>query len=563
MAIISAGQTAFLKFEIENGSAWRKKVALQEITRRYRRGDQFNAEGRNSFEKTISGIVLADTDRKVVRWCLNALARLGTRQGCSRYVAIAMKQFEEDPAIVASAVAALSRMYDGHLEVIPELTLIDPAVRVLAAMQTTDARKLDISSLSIDIDKSNTEILKLALLTVGLNRDIQNLLHPRYSNGSIVKLLCQHDDHIVRQYSVWSVMENRRLTLADLGIPFHSIASQPINVQAKLLQLAAEREPDLRVRHQIIHDGTFSEHREVRVGLAKGLVHTFYEGLENLTISWYDTEGDADVRELMVEHFARFSDDCGPYFDKALSIIEADPKLEERTLLGAEGKKLYGSVKGRSAKDGMADLFGKSSDLTLMFHQSKTIPKKESSMKVMFLAASPVNEARLKIDREASDLKEQLALVRDAKTKIEVEHAWAVRTDQIQRELLNSKPTVVHFSGHGGSGLLFFEDAAGTAVEVAGGALANLLSLIPSIKCVILNSCFSSSVAQLVAQHIDSVVGCDVSISDKAAIMFTRAFYRALAHGNSVTHAFDLAKNELALNGKEKEAVKYVMFGKF
>ena len=48
-------------------------------------------------------------DLKVVRWCLNALARLGTPSGSSNYVEMAIKKYEEFPEIVAASVAALGR----------------------------------------------------------------------------------------------------------------------------------------------------------------------------------------------------------------------------------------------------------------------------------------------------------------------------------------------------------------------------------------------------------------------------------------------------------------------
>lgn len=559
MAIISPGQTAFLKFEIENGDARRRKVALQEISKRYRRGDQFNAPNRNSFEKLINGIVLADRDKKVVRWCLNALARLGTRQNSSRYVTLALQQHGEDPEIVASAIAALSQMYNGSLDLIPELNSIDPAIKILAAMQTTDPRKLDLSELIVDIDKSDTEVLKLALLTVGLNRDIQNLLHPRHSNGQIVKQLCQHDDRIVKQYSVWSVMENKRLTLGDLGICFDHINKEPINVQSKLLQLAAEREPDLVSRRQIIHDGIFNEHPEARIGLATGIRHVFFEGLEELTVNWFDAENDLDVRNLIAEHFGRFSGNCPSYFDKSVQIAEADPGISDRILLGAEGKPLYSAIRSHSGNNGIGNLFGNQSDLNSMFHGEAHILGKTRRMKILFLAANPGDQTSLRIDQEARDLKEQIALVRETTVNLEVEHAWAVRTDQIQREILNAKPEVLHFSGHGGPGLLVFENNSGASVEVSGETMANLVELVPSIKCVILNACYSESVAKLVAPHVEAVIGCNVSIDDDAANYFTRAFYRALAHGQDIRNAFLLAKNEVSLNGKEKESEKYKM----
>lgn len=561
MGIISSTASAFIRFEIENGDARRRKVALQEISRRYRRGDQLNSETRNAFEKLINGIVLTDSDKKVVRWCLNALARFGTRENCSRYVTLALQQYEGDPEIVAAAVAALSRMYNGDLALVPVLNSVDPAIRVLAAMQITDAKKLDLSNLNINIGRADPEVLKLALLTIGLNRDIQNLLHPRHSNGTIVKELCQHDDPIVRQYSVWSIMENRQLTLDNLGISFSHIASQPVNVQAKLLQLAAEREPDQYLRHQIIHDGTFNAHPEARLGLATGVSHIYYSGLEDVTLNWYDSEIDADIRALIAEHFAKFSEVCAPYSEKALSIIEAEPKLKERILVGAEGKALYGAIRIQEIRSGGSDLFGTPTDLGAMFQTSASLMELRQ-MKVLFLAANPVDQSSLKLDQEARDLKEQLGLVRDPKVIIDVEHAWAVRTDQLQREILNSRPDALHFSGHGDTGRLLFENFAGETVEVSGEALADLVSLIPAIECVVLNSCFSDSVAKLVAPHVDAVIGCDATIGDEAAIYFTRAFYRALAHGETIKQAFRLAKNDVELNGSKAEAAKYTIAAK-
>ncbi|MGM5010513.1 hypothetical protein ACD592_15475 [Rhizobium sp. 969_B3_N1_2] len=329
--VISAGHTAFLKYEIENGDARRKKTALQDISRLYRQGFHLKADSRNAFEQLINGMVLAHADEKVVRWCLNALAQFGTRAGCTRYVELAMQANEGNPEIVASAVAALSKMYNGRLEDIEALKTVDPMLRVLAAMQNTDPQKLDLSRMKININTADPQVLKLALITVGLNRDVENLFDPRHANGQIVKELGQHSDDIVRQYSVWCVIENRRLSIGDLGIPFSDLERQPSNVQAKLLQLAAEQIEDRKECHDVIYRGSFVSSPEARRGLAKGLLNRYYDGLEEVTIGWFDVEGDREVKGLLAEHLARFSDDCPPYSDKALTIAEAEPDLKDLT----------------------------------------------------------------------------------------------------------------------------------------------------------------------------------------------------------------------------------------
>jgi hypothetical protein len=560
--IISAEKTAFLKFELENGTPRRKKVALQDISRLYRMGFQLNAEGRNAFSKLINGTMLSQGDEKVVRWCLNALARLGNREDSGRYVELSLQQNQGKPEIVAAAVAALAHLYNGNLEAVSSLKTVDPAIRTLAALQTTSPKKLDLSSFRINIDTADAEILKLALITVGLNRDVENLFDPRHSNGQIVKALCQHDDLIIRQYSVWSVIENAKLTIDDLGIHFSKIKNEPPNVQAKLLQLAAERETNILFRHSIINDGSLYEHAEAREGLARGLLTQYYQGLEEITIGWFDVEGSVEVKALLSEHFGRFSNICRTYEDKALTIAETEPAFKNRLLLGAEGKQLYGMIRAHELKNGTLDLFERSPDVGGYLAMVPIIQAQKKAMKILFLAASPSNESRLRLDREANDLRAQLALVKSPQRQIEIEHRWAVRVDQVQMELLNERPDILHFSGHGGTETLIFENTSGQSAPVSAKDLAELISLFPTIKCVLLNACYSESVGKLVAPHIDAVIGCDASIEDAAAIAFTRAFYRALAHDHNYATAFKLAKNDVSITQKRSEADKFIFISK-
>ncbi|KTR06960.1 hypothetical protein NS365_05545 [Aureimonas ureilytica] len=192
-----------------------------------------------------------------------------------------------------------------------------------------------------------------------------------------------------------------------------------------------------------------------------------------------------------------------------------------------------------------------------MFRQARDLTRKVHVMKVLFLAASPLDQDPLNIGREANDLKTQIATVRDPKVKVDVEHAWAVRADQLQSEMLNNRPEVVHFSGHGDTGLLVFEDRDGNSYDIPASTLANLIGLVGGVKCVVLNACYSDSMAGEMDAHVDAVIGCDDSIDDDAAAMFTRGFYRALAYGVTYQQAFDLARNELDLMDRKGEAAKY------
>lgn len=548
-------KAAFIRYELENGDDRRKKVALQEIARTYRSGGRFAPDIRNGLEITINGLLSAQQDTKVTRWCLNCIAQMGTRSGSVLSVERLLRQQIGDPEIIAAAVAAAAKLYAGQLDECGALGSVQPEIKTLAALQITPPSKLNLAGFKIAVDVADDEVLKLALITVGLNRAYENMFHPKHSNAELVKELGQHDNRIVKQYSVWSVIENVGLSISDLGVPFASLENEPPNVQAKMLQLGAEKIVDLKERQEVIRKGSYLPTVEAREGLAKGLQSVYYDGLEGVTLEWYDVEGSPRVRELLAEHFARYGSDCGPYGDKALELLEADQTLKKRLYLGAEGTSLFGKLKANDLREGTLDMFrGDLDPLTARLMEKQKLP----IVNVLMMCASPKDAGDpLRLDEEARDLKEQIRLVDKPKQDIVVSHAWAVRTDQVQMEVMNNAPDILHFSGHGDTGLLCFEDKNGNVAEVSAAAVEGLVKLSDSIECLILNACFSESIATQVKDHLKAVIGCSDAIDDDAAIAFTRAFYRALRHGHHYRRAFDLALNELQLNGMENEAKKY------
>lgn len=480
---------------------------------------------------------------------------MGTRTGSVQSVDRLLRQQVGDPEIIAAAVAAIAKLYGGQLDECDALASVQPEIKILAALQITPPSRLDLSGFKIDIDIADDEVLKLALITVGLNRAFENMFHPKHSNSELVKALGQHDNKVVKQYSVWSVIENVGLGISDLGIPFANLEKEPPNVQAKMLHLGAERITDIKERQEIVRKGSYLPAVEAREGLAKGLQSVYYDGLEGVTLDWYETEASSRVRELLAEHFARYGSDCVPYGEKALEIFEADQTLKKRLYLGAEGTSLFGKLKATDLRQGTPDMFGSDLDpLTARLLKEHKMP----ILNVLMMCASPKDAGDpLRLDEEARELKEQLRLVDRPKQDIIVSHAWAVKTDQVQMELMNNAPDILHFSGHGNTGILCFEDRNGNVAEVSAKAVKELIRLSDRVECLILNACFSESIAMQVKEHVKAVIGCSEAIADDAAIAFTKAFYRALRHGRTYHSSFELALNELQLNGMENEAKKY------
>ena len=551
---VTPEKASFIRYEIENGDDRRKKVALQEIASLYRFGAQFSPDTRNGLELTINGLLSTQQDHKVTRWCLNCIAQMGTRDGSMQSVERALRQQVGNPEVIAAAVAAAAKLDAGQLDQCAALGSVQPEIRTLAALQVTSPSKLDLSGFQINVDRADDEVLKLALIAVGLNRAYENMFNPSHSNGSLIRALGQHDNIVVKQYSVWCVIENTGLSIADLGIPFSKLEYEPPNVQSKMLQLAAEQIVDLRERQDIIRRGSYLPAIDAREGLAKGLQRSFYEGLEDITLDWFGVEGSPRVKELLAEHFARFGSECIVYQDKAIELLESDPGMKKRLYLGAEGTSLFGKLKANDLREGTADLFAADLDpVTAKLREATKLKEK----KVLMMCASPKDADPLRLDQEVRDLKEQLRLVDDRKQNVNVSHAWAVKTDQVQMEVLNNTPAVLHFSGHGDKGILCFQDKNGNAAPVSAAAVEGLVNLSGTIECVVMNACFSDSIAAQLAPHVKAVIGCKVSIGDNAAVAFSKAFYRALAHDLPYRRAYDLALNELELNSMEDEARKY------
>lgn len=176
-------------------------------------------------------------------------------------------------------------------------------------------------------------------------------------------------------------------------------------------------------------------------------------------------------------------------------------------------------------------------------------------IKILILTANPSNTERLRLDQEVREIEAEL-LRSQSRDSFEMISKWAIRVDDLSRAMLDYSPAIVHFSGHGGGeeGLVL-EDDDGKLQLVQTEPLAKLFKLTRNtVKCVILNACYSQVQAVAIHQHIDCVIGMNKAIGDKAAIQFSSKFYQALAAGRSFQYAYDFACTILDLSGSTESA---------
>jgi TIR domain/CHAT domain len=173
--------------------------------------------------------------------------------------------------------------------------------------------------------------------------------------------------------------------------------------------------------------------------------------------------------------------------------------------------------------------------------------------KVLILAANPKGTTPLRLNEELRDIAEGLRRAEN-RDQFSLEQHLAVRSRDIRRALLDYKPQIVHFSGHGaGEEGLVFEDEIGQSKLISSAALAGLFELFAEqIECVVLNGCYSEVQARAIAQHINYVVGMRRAIGDKAAIEFAVGFYDALGAGRSIEFAYKLGCSAIQMAGVEE-----------
>ncbi len=164
-------------------------------------------------------------------------------------------------------------------------------------------------------------------------------------------------------------------------------------------------------------------------------------------------------------------------------------------------------------------------------------------IRILFVAADPSDESRLRLGKEFQVIKDELAR-KAPRGRFALEAQLSTKLQDLTGQILHFRPHVVHFAGHGTpGGALVFEDAAGKAVRVSASTLERLFRLAANeVVCVILNTCYSEHQATEIAKHIPYVVGLEGAVTDEAALHFSLGFYQALGAGKGVSTAFEFAQ---------------------
>ncbi len=170
-------------------------------------------------------------------------------------------------------------------------------------------------------------------------------------------------------------------------------------------------------------------------------------------------------------------------------------------------------------------------------------------IRILFLSANPPNTGRILVDVEEHAISEKLrqGSVRD---NFELFKYSALRAGDLQQHLMNHRPHIVHFSGHGDqdSQEIIVRGERGGSKRLKTKALVEVFNLYRHhVRLIVLNACLTRPAAEALSEVVDYTVGIAKYIGDRAAIKFAGAFYLALSHDMTVPQAFASAMAELKI----------------
>lgn len=163
---------------------------------------------------------------------------------------------------------------------------------------------------------------------------------------------------------------------------------------------------------------------------------------------------------------------------------------------------------------------------------------------VLLLFADP--DGGLRLDREMRAIHQALRLS-EHRDHIRLEARWATRPGDISQAILDTRPTVVHFSGHGSqrAELVFEADDGGLRFIDPRDLVGLVCAIGESVRVIVYNACWSADAAAIMAERVEVAIGMDAPVTDEGARAFAEGFYRAVGGGVSVADAFEVGRFEL------------------
>lgn len=222
---------------------------------------------------------------------------------------------------------------------------------------------------------------------------------------------------------------------------------------------------------------------------------------------------------------------------------------------------------------------------------TNTVNPIEQTFKILMLTSNPKDTGKLQLEKEHSRISSQIQNSQKD-NDFPIRFRQAVTLANFSEALLDEKPGIVHFSGHGemsiaaikqagnsrgqgfdeetsvsdSTGIILTSDDGRESHFIGTSVIRRLFKSMTGrhkipIQAVVFNSCYSEAQAQAIADIIPNVIGTTSAIKDEAAIAFANGFYSFLTRTKDIESAWDNGVTQAMAYGEPEERFIYFKNG--
>src|ERR1700753_3832280 len=140
-------------------------------------------------------------------------------------------------------------------------------------------------------------------------------------------------------------------------------------------------------------------------------------------------------------------------------------------------------------------------------------------IRILFLSANPSTTSLIRVEEEAFEISGMLEKG-SAQDDFELITHRALKAGDLPYLLMNHRPHIVHFSGHGSLAReIIVEGAGGRGERITTEALVEVFKVHGGdVRVVVLNACLTRPAAQALSGVIDYTIGIRSVIDDRHAL---------------------------------------------
>jgi hypothetical protein len=169
-------------------------------------------------------------------------------------------------------------------------------------------------------------------------------------------------------------------------------------------------------------------------------------------------------------------------------------------------------------------------------------PGSDKRLRILFLPANPNDNVQLVLANEVKAIADALArgCMDD---RFELRSCGATQPAEMTEELIHFQPEFVHFAGKGDRGGILTVDALNEEFPIPEAKLGEVFERFQQmVACVVLSACYATEQANSIHRHIPHVIGTVPDPENQGAAKFSALFYTAIAEGQEISFAFELAR---------------------